>query len=89
MSVPSAKVPGVFGLSVTGMVGGLGAWIWAQWRELRQAAGMIGMVLAMGVQTRRWVRPARRAFVQQLLAMGIEPLWFVGAVAVFVGISDR
>ena len=87
MSVPSAKVPGVFGLSVMGMVGGLGAWIWAQWRELRQAAGMIGMVLAMAAQTRRWVRPARRVFVQQVLVMGIEPLWFVGAVAAFVGIS--
>jgi len=87
MSAPSAKVPGVFGLTCMRRVGELGSWVWSQWRELRQAAGMIGMVLAMGVQTRRWVRPARRAFVQQVLAIGIEPLWFVGAVAVFVGIS--
>ncbi len=87
MSAPSAKIPGVFGLTFMRMVGGLGAWIWAQWRELRQAAGMIGMVLAMGVQTRRWIRPASRAFVQQVLVIGIEPLWFVSAIAVFVGIS--
>ena len=29
----------------------------------------------------------RKAFARQVLAIGVEPLWFVGAVAVFVGIS--
>ena len=29
----------------------------------------------------------RTAFARQVLAIGVEPLWFVGAVAVFVGIS--
>jgi len=69
------------------MVGALGGSVWSQWHTLRQAAGVIGIVLAMGVQPRHWAAPARRAFVRQVLAIGIEPLWFVGAVAVFVGIS--
>jgi phospholipid/cholesterol/gamma-HCH transport system permease protein len=29
----------------------------------------------------------RSAFTRQVMAIGVEPLWFVGAVAVFVGIS--
>ena len=29
----------------------------------------------------------RKAFALQVLSIGVEPLWFVGAVAVFVGIS--
>jgi hypothetical protein len=29
----------------------------------------------------------RTAFARQVLSIGVEPLWFVGAVAVFVGIS--
>jgi hypothetical protein len=29
----------------------------------------------------------RTALARQVLAIGVEPLWFVGAVAVFVGIS--
>jgi hypothetical protein len=33
------------------------------------------------------VRTVRKAFARQVLAIGVEPLWFVGAVAVFVGIS--
>jgi len=33
------------------------------------------------------VRAVRTAFARQVLAIGFEPLWFVGAVAVFVGIS--
>jgi phospholipid/cholesterol/gamma-HCH transport system permease protein len=33
------------------------------------------------------MRPVRKAFARQVLAIGVEPLWFVGAVAVFVGIS--
>jgi phospholipid/cholesterol/gamma-HCH transport system permease protein len=29
----------------------------------------------------------RKAFARQVLAIGVEPLWFVGALAVFVGMS--
>jgi phospholipid/cholesterol/gamma-HCH transport system permease protein len=44
-------------------------------------------VLGVCIRPRHWVRPLRRAFALQVLSVGVEPLWFVGAVAVFVGIS--
>jgi len=65
----------------------LGAGVWAQWDELRHAAAVIGTVLYTCVQPRYWMRAARKAFARQVLSIGVEPLWFVGAVAVFVGIS--
>ena len=68
-------------------VGRLGEWIWAQWDELRHAAAVIGTVLYVGVQPRYWTRTARKAFALQILSIGVEPLWFVGAMAMFVGIS--
>lgn len=45
------------------------------------------MVLFTGVRMRCLSRAVWRAFALQVLAIGVEPLWFVGAVAVFVGIS--
>jgi phospholipid/cholesterol/gamma-HCH transport system permease protein len=33
------------------------------------------------------VRTVRKAFALQILSIGVEPVWFVGALAVFVGIS--
>ena len=45
------------------------------------------MVLCVCIRPRHWARAARKAFVLQILSVGVEPLWFVGAVAVFVGIS--
>lgn len=68
------------------MVGRLGEMIGAQWDEVRHAAAVIGTVLWIGVWPRYWVRPVRKAFARQVLATGVEPLLFVGAVAVFVGI---
>ena len=65
----------------------LGAKVWVQWDELRHAAAVIGAVLGDCAQPRYWVRPVRKAFARQVLATGVEPLWFVGAVAMFVGIS--
>jgi phospholipid/cholesterol/gamma-HCH transport system permease protein len=69
------------------LIGGLGGWVWAQWDELRHAAAVIGTVVGVCVQPRHWARAARKAFALQVLSIGVEPLWFVGAVAVFVGIS--
>lgn len=66
---------------------GLGRRVWAQWDELRNAAAVIGTALWFGVQPRYWARPARKAFALQVLSIGVEPLWFVSALAVFVGIS--
>ncbi|MDD5141687.1 MAG: ABC transporter permease [Verrucomicrobiales bacterium] len=68
-------------------VGRLGAKFWTQWDELRHAAAVIGTVLCVGVQPRYWGRVVRTAFARQVLAIGFEPLWFVGALAVLVGIS--
>jgi phospholipid/cholesterol/gamma-HCH transport system permease protein len=69
------------------LIGGLGGWVWAQWDELRNAAAVIGTVLCVCVQPRHWARAARKALALQILSIGVEPLWFVGAVAVFAGIS--
>jgi phospholipid/cholesterol/gamma-HCH transport system permease protein len=54
---------------------------------LRHTAAVIGTALGAIVRPRYWVGGVRSAFARQLLAIGVEPLWFVGAVAVFVGIS--
>lgn len=65
----------------------LGEMVWGQWDELRHAAAVIGTVAGLSVQPRYWARPVRKLFARQVLAVGIEPVWFVCAVAVFVGIS--
>ena len=58
-----------------------------QWDELRYAAAVIGTVLWLSVQPRYWVRAARKAFARQVMAVGVEPVGFVCAIAAFVGIS--
>jgi len=66
---------------------GVGSFAHAQWNELRHAAAVIGTVLGVCVQPRCWARTVGKAFARQVFAIGVEPLWFVGAVAVFVGMS--
>jgi len=65
----------------------LGEIAWVQWDELRQATAVIGTVLGLSVRPRYWARPVRNLFARQVLAVGVEPVWFVCGVAVFVGIS--
>src|SRR4051812_3145738 len=69
------------------MLVGVGISARAQWDEVRHAAALIGTALYTGVRPRYWERAVRTAFAQQVMAIGVEPLWFVGALAVFVGIS--
>jgi phospholipid/cholesterol/gamma-HCH transport system permease protein len=69
------------------VIGRLGETVWAQWDELRHAAAVIGTVLYVCVQPSYWVRTVRRAFVQQLVATGVESVGLVCGVAVFVGIT--
>jgi len=69
------------------IVTGVGSFAWAQWYELRHAAAVIGTVLCVCGRPRYWWRTVWKAFTWQVLSIGVEPLWFVGAVAVFVGIS--
>ncbi len=71
-------------LSSLAAVGGFAR---AQSDELRHAAAVIGTVICTAVRPRFWSRPVRNALARQVLAIGVEPLLFVAAVAVFVGIS--
>jgi phospholipid/cholesterol/gamma-HCH transport system permease protein len=47
----------------------------------------LGDSTAVAVWPRFWLRTVRKAFARQVLAIGVEPLWFVCAAAVFVGVS--
>ncbi len=68
-------------------IGGIGGWVWAQWRELRHVAAVIGTVLCVCVQPCYWERTVRTAFARQVLAIGVEPVLFVAALGMFLGIS--
>ena len=67
-------------------IGKLGETVWSQWDEVRHAAAVIGTVLCTGVRPRYWTRAVRTAFARQVLAIGVEPVAFVCALAMFVGI---
>jgi len=70
-----------------GLIGRLGAMVWGQWEDVRHAAAVIGTVLCTGLQPRYWTRAVWAAFARQVMAIGVEPILFVAAVAAFVGIS--
>ncbi len=87
MATEAAKVAGGVRTAPLRVINRLGAAVWAQRNELRHAAAVVGTALSVGVQPRCWVRPVRKAFARQVMAIGVEPLWFIGAVAVFIGMS--
>jgi len=66
---------------------GAGSFARAQWDELRHAAAVIGTLLYTSIRPRYWTRNVRKTLARQIMAIGVEPLAFVCAVAVFVGIS--
>ena len=66
---------------------GAGSFARTQWDEVRHAAAVIGTLLYTSIRPRNWTRNARKTFARQIMAIGVEPLGFVCAVAVFVGIS--
>ena len=68
-------------------VAAIGSFTRMQWDELRHAAAVIGTVFCVSLRPRYWTRDVRKMFARQVLAIGVEPLWFVGALAVFVGVS--
>jgi len=68
-------------------VAGVGGFARGQWGDVRHAAAVIGTVLGTCVRPRYWARAVRKAFGRQVLAVGVEPVGFVCAVGVFVGIS--
>jgi phospholipid/cholesterol/gamma-HCH transport system permease protein len=61
--------------------------VWVQWNELRHTTAVIGTVACVCVQPRYWSRALWKAFARQLLVIGVEPLGFVVALAMLVGIS--
>jgi phospholipid/cholesterol/gamma-HCH transport system permease protein len=65
----------------------VGQRVWGQWDELRHTAAVIGTVLWLAMPPRCWSGTVRKAFALQVLSTGVEPLWFVSALAAFVGIS--
>ncbi len=68
-------------------MGRVGEATWARWDQLIDTAAVLGTVLLVSVQPRSWVRPVRRAFVHQIVVLGVESVAFVSGVAVFVGIT--
>jgi len=87
MFVGLTEVAGGFQKTPMRVIDGLGQMVWTQWDELRHAAAVIGTVLYIGIQPRYWVRTVRRAFVQQVVAIGVESVGLVCGLAVFVGIT--
>lgn len=65
----------------------VGKFAWAQWDELRYVSAVIGTVFCISARPRYWTRPMRNLFARQLRLVCLEPLGFVFAIAVFVGIS--
>ncbi|TAL01347.1 MAG: ABC transporter permease [Verrucomicrobia bacterium] len=82
-----ANRAGVWGRLSLQTLASVGGFARVQWDELRHAAAVIGTVFWTGVRPRYWVRAVRTALARQVMSIGVEPLWFVGAVAIFVGIS--
>jgi ABC-type transporter Mla maintaining outer membrane lipid asymmetry permease subunit MlaE len=66
---------------------GAGSFARAQWDEVRHAAAVIGTLLYTSIRPQYWTSNVRKTFARQIMAIGVEPLAFVCAVAVFVGIS--
>ena len=69
------------------LVASVGDFVWVQWDELRHAAAVIGTVICNSLRPRYWTHATRHLFARQVRAIGVEPLGFVFALAVFVGIS--
>jgi phospholipid/cholesterol/gamma-HCH transport system permease protein len=65
----------------------VGSFALTQWDELRYVAAVIGTVLHTAARPRYWTRVLRTAFARQVLAIGVEPVGFIFAIASFVGIS--
>ena len=65
----------------------LGLLTWEQWIALRHAAAVVGTALYFAFLPRSWRRLSRDHVARQVLEIGVEPILFVSAVAVFVGVS--
>ena len=68
-------------------VEGVGGSARQHWCDLRAGAAVIGAVLFTAVRPCFWTKSARNNVARQVMAVGLEPLGFVCAVATFIGIS--
>ena len=66
----------------------LGTLSFEQWQALRYAAAVVGTAVGFLFLPRSWDRRNRTHLAQQVFAVGVEPLFFVGAVAVIVGVDE-
>jgi phospholipid/cholesterol/gamma-HCH transport system permease protein len=65
----------------------IGKRVWDQFDDLRHASAILGTVVFVSVRPRNWSRPVLNSFSRQVLSLGIEPILFVGGVALFVGLA--
>jgi phospholipid/cholesterol/gamma-HCH transport system permease protein len=65
----------------------LGAYTWEQARDVRYIAAVLGTLLFLSAQPRRWRRTVRAVFARQVWLVGVESIRFTCVVAVLVGIS--
>lgn len=66
---------------------GLGRSAWEQWRRWRHLAAVAFTVLPASLQPRHWPRTVRNVFARQLLATGVESVFFVSFLGVLVGVT--
>ena len=69
------------------IVASVGRFAHEHWRALQYVAAVVGTVLYKSLSPRCWTREVRKKLANQVMAVGVEPLGFVCALAVFVGIS--
>lgn len=69
------------------MVASVGGFARTHWDDLRHSAAVMGTVLYTSFRPRYWTRATLHLFARQVRVIGVEPLVFVFALAVFVGIS--
>src|SRR5437764_3327530 len=67
--------------------GEVGSFARAQGREVQYLAAVLGTMLFLSAQPRRWRRTVRGVFARQILLLGVESIRFIFIVAVLVGIS--
>lgn len=87
MSAERSISTGVLRRSVVRGIAGLGGAFRRQWHELLHTSAVIGTVFLEAVRPRNWTLDGRTRFSRQVLALGIEPLGFIAAAALFVGLS--
>jgi phospholipid/cholesterol/gamma-HCH transport system permease protein len=66
---------------------GVGVFVREQWREVQYLAAVLGTVLFLSAQPRRWRRTVRDVFKWQFFFFGVESVRFILILAVLVGMS--